>query len=68
MVSLRARDARDWKATLLVLSFAFLSNSIANAVPRDFTLVTNQSSITISGTVTHATFGTRRSSSRARVD
>jgi hypothetical protein len=49
---LRGRDARVRKAALLLLSLAFLSNSSANAVPRDFTLVTNQSSITLSGTVT----------------
>ena len=55
---LRGGDARVWRAALLVLSFVVLLNSFANAVPRDFTLVTNQSSITISGSVTHTTFGT----------
>ena len=52
MVHLRGADARVWKAALLLLSLTLLSNSSANAVPRDFTLVTNQSSITLSGTVT----------------
>ena len=67
MVHLRGRHARVRKAALLLLSLAFLSNSSANAVPRDFTLVTNQSSITLSGTVT-TSLGTAPSSSRARAD